>query len=92
MVVRILDFLVHRKYGTVYGYTLTLLLDEKFVSLNTVGRMGYQKSVFYTDFKNVQLILVKSSPQKSFAQKTIFLGLFCKFTTLSIPIRCKLHQ
>ncbi len=61
MVVCILDFLVHRKYGTgtVYGYTLTLLLDEKFV-----------------DFKNVQLILVKSSPKKSFAQKTIFLGLF----------------
>jgi len=47
------------------------------------GRMGYKKinPSFYTDFKNIHLTLVKSTPKKSFAQKTYFSGTFfgCTF-------------
>ncbi len=39
-----------------------------------LGRMGYQK--IRTDFKNVNMTIVKSAPKKSFAQKTEDLGKF----------------
>ncbi len=68
VVASILGFLVHKKY------TLTLPWDENFFSL--IRSNGVSKNPFFhTDFKNVQVTLVKSAPKKSFAQKTDFLGL-----------------
>jgi hypothetical protein len=41
-----------------------------------MGRMRYPKNPsFYTDFKNVNLTFVKSSPKKGLAKKSIFPGL-----------------
>jgi hypothetical protein len=49
---------------------LSLLRDENFFSLNRSNGAS-KNSSFRTDFKNVNLTLVKSAPKKSFSQKTI---------------------
>ena len=36
-----------------------------------IWRMGYKNTLFHTDFKNVNLTLVKSAPKNRFSQKTV---------------------
>jgi hypothetical protein len=50
--------------------SLSLLRDENFFSLNRSNGASKNPS-FLTDFKNVNMTLVKSAPKKSFSQKTI---------------------
>ncbi len=56
-IVCILYFLVPKKY------TLTLLWDESFLSLNRSNGVSKYPS-FHTDVKNVQMTLVKRAPKK----------------------------
>ena len=55
--------------------SLSLLRDENFFSLNRSNGASKNPS-FRTDFKNLDMIFVKSEPKKSFAQKNNFLGLW----------------
>ncbi len=36
-----------------------------------IWQMGYKNTLFHTDFKNVNLTLVKSAPKNRFSQKTV---------------------
>jgi hypothetical protein len=69
MVAYILDFLVHRKYS------LSLLRDKFFFSLNRSNGVSKKQSFIGTDLKHVIITLVKSAPKKILAKKPIFLGL-----------------
>ncbi len=62
-------------FWTIYfiKVTLTLLWDENCLSLNRLNEVSKNPS-FHTNFKNVHLTLVKSAPQKCFAQKNKFFG------------------
>jgi hypothetical protein len=48
---------------------MVLLRDEHFFL--QIWRMGYPKSVFSSDLKNVNLIFLKSAPKKRFSQKAV---------------------
>ncbi len=54
-----------------FKYSLSLLREENFFSSNIVWRMGYKKISlsFYSDLKNLYLILVKSALKNSICPK-----------------------